>query len=181
MNTIKRLALRAIFTREQRVVIWNALQYSFYRYDKRGNVKRAIRVGRVIDDVDSVFHDNRKKYTEREVVEIVKGAIHDTLESVSEIVKECKAKKDGTCVEVHLMPGAVLDREKCNKCEHKDECEVNHFVFDEDKETETETAESTAEAKNTGEQARKGNCDTVGTQAAAEKIAAEEAERDNQE
>ena len=158
MNVIKRLALRVIFTKEQRVVIWNALQYSFYRYDKRGDTKRAIRVGKVIDSVDSVFHDNRKKYSEREVANI----IDDTIKAVCEVLKERKAaKKDGGCVEVHLMPGAVLDREKCEKCEHKDKCQVRHFVFDEEKEQA-----STPE----------GECDTVGTQAAAEKVAEEQDE-----
>ena len=158
MNVIKRLALKAIFTKEQRVVIWNALQYSFYRYDKRGDTKRAIRVGKVIDSVDSVFHDNRKKYSEREVANI----IDDTIKAVCEVLKERKAaKKSGECVEVHLMPGAVLDREKCEKCEHKDKCQVRHFVFDEEK-----------EQANTPE----GECDTVGTQAAAEKVAEEQDE-----
>ena len=158
MNVIKRLALKAIFTKEQRAVIWNALQYSFYRYDKSGNTKRAIRVGKVIDSVDSVFHDNRKKYSEREVANI----IDDTIKAVCEVLKERKAaKKDGGCVEVHLMPGAVLDREKCEKCEHKDKCQVRHFVFDEEKEQA-----STPE----------GECDTVGTQAAAEKVAEEQDE-----
>lgn len=158
MNVIKRLALKAIFTKEQRVVIWNALQYSFYRYDKSGNTKRAIRVGKVIDSVDSVFHDNRKKYSEREVANI----IDDTIKAVCEVLNERKAeKKDGGCVEVHLMPGAVLDREKCEKCENKDKCQVRHFVFDEEKEQA-----STPE----------GECDTVGTQAAAEKVAEEQDE-----
>ena len=163
MNVIKRLALKAIFTKEQRVVIWNALQYSFYRYDKSGNTKRAIRVGKVIDSVDSVFHDNRKKYSEREVANI----IDDTIKAVCEVLKERKAaKKDGGCVEVHLMPGAVLDREKCEKCEHKDKCQVRRFVFDEEKEQE-----STPE----------GECDTVGTQAAAEKVAEEQKEQKKSE
>ena len=162
MNVIKRLALKAIFTKEQRVVIWNALQYSFYRYDKSGNTKRAIRVGKVIDSVDSVFHDNRKKYSEREVANIVKGTIDDTIKAVCEVLKERKAaKKSGECVEVHLMPGAVLDRDKCEKCEHKDKCQVRHFVFDEEK-----------EQANTPE----GECDTVGNQAAAEKVAEEQDE-----
>lgn len=163
MNVIKRLALKAIFTKEQRAVIWNALQYSFYRYDKRGDTKRAIRVGKVIDSVDSVFHDNRKKYSEREVANI----IDDTIKAVCEVLKERKAaKKDGGCVEVHLMPGAVLDREKCEKCEHKDKCQVRHFVFDEEKEQA-----STSE----------GECDTVGTQAAAEKVAEEQNEQKKSE
>ena len=158
MNVIKRLALKAIFTKEQRAVIWNALQYSFYRYDKRGDTKRAIRVGKVIDSVDSVFHDNCKKYSEREVANI----IDDTIKAVCEVLKERKAaKKSGECVEVRLMPGAVLDREKCEKCEHKDKCQVRHFVFDEEKEPA-----STPE----------GECDTVGTQAAAEKVAEEQDE-----
>ena len=101
MNVIKRLALKAIFTKEQRVVIWNALQYSFYRYDKSGNTKRAIRVGKVIDSVDFVFHDNRKKYSEREVANIVKGTVDDTIKAVCEVLNERKAeKKDGGCVEV---------------------------------------------------------------------------------
>lgn len=167
MNVIKRLALRVIFTKEQRAVIWNALQYSFYRYDKRGDTKRAIRVGKVIDSVDSVFHDNRKKYSEREVANIVKGTIDDTIKAVCEVLKERKAaKKDGGCVEVHLMPGAVLDREKCEKCEHKDKCQVRHFVFDEEKEQAS---------------APEGECDTVGTQAAAEKVAEEQNEQKKSE
>ena len=149
MNVIKRLALKAIFTKEQRVVIWNALQYSFYRYDKSGNTKRAIRVGKVIDSVDSVFHDNRKKYSEREVANI----IDDTIKAVCEVLKERKAaKKDGGGVEVHLMPGAVLDREKCEKCEHKDECQVRHLVFDEEQETETTSDKENTETEKTAEQ-----------------------------
>ena len=153
MKTLKRLALKAIFTKEQRVVIWNALQYSFYRYDKNGNTKRAIRVGKVIDSVDSIFHDNRKKYSEREVANIVKGTIDDTIKAVSEVLKEHKeAKKEGGCVEVHLMPGAVLDREKCEKCEHKDECQVRHLVFDEEQETETTSDKENVETEKTSEQ-----------------------------
>ena len=167
MNAIKRLALKAIFTKEQRVVIWNALQYSFYRYDKSGDIKRAIRVGKVIDSVDSVFHDNRKKYSESEVANIVKRTIDDTIKAVREVLKERKAvKKNGECVEVHLMPGAVLDREKCEKCEHKDKCQVRRFVFDEEKEQES---------------APEGECDTVGTQAAAEKVAEEQKEQKKSE
>ena len=164
MNVIKRLALKAIFTKEQRVVIWNALQYSFYRYDKRGDTKRAIRVGKVIDSVDSVFHDNRKKYSEREVANI----IDDTIKAVCEVLKERKAaKKSGECVEVHLMPGAVLDREKCEKCEHKDECQVRHLVFDEEQETETTSDKENAETEKTAEQ---------GTETAGKDIAEEVSE-----
>ena len=164
MNVIKRLALKAIFTKEQRVVIWNALQYSFYRYDKSGNTKRAIRVGKVIDSVDSVFHDNRKKYSEREVANI----IDDTIKAVCEVLKERKAaKKSGGCVEVHLMPGAVLDREKCEKCEHKDECQVRHLVFDEEQETETTSDKENTETEKTAEQ---------GTETAGKDIAEEVSE-----
>ena len=164
MNVIKRLALKAIFTKEQRAVIWNALQYSFYRYDKSGNTKRAIRVGKVIDSVDSVFHDNRKKYSEREVANI----IDDTIKAVCEVLKERKAaKKSGECVEVHLMPGAVLDREKCEKCEHKDECQVRHLVFDEEQETETTSDKENAETEKTAEQ---------GTETAGKDIAEEVSE-----
>lgn len=170
MNVIKRLALKAIFTKEQRVVIWNALQYSFYRYDKNGNTKRAIRVGKVIDSVDSVFHDNRKKYSEREVANIVKGTIDNTIKAVSEVLKERKAaKKDGGCVEVHLMPGAVLDREKCEKCKHKDECQVRHLVFDEEQETETASDKDNTETEKTAEQ---------GTETAGKDIA-EEVSKEN--
>ena len=164
MNVIKRLALKAIFTKEQRAVIWNALQYSFYRYDKRGDTKRAIRVGKVIDSVDSVFHDNCKKYSEREVANI----IDDTIKAVCEVLNERKAeKKDGGCVEVHLMPGAVLDREKCEKCEHKDECQVRHLVFDEEQETETTSDKENAETEKTAEQ---------GTETAGKDIAEEVSE-----
>ena len=107
----------------------------------------------MIDSVDSVFHDNRKKYSEREVANIVKGTIDDTIKAVSEVLKERKAaKKDGGCVEVHLMPGAVLDREKCEKCKHKDECQVRHLVFDEEQETETASDKENTETEKTAEQ-----------------------------
>lgn len=153
MNVIKRLALKAIFTKEQRTVIWNALQYSFYRYDKNGNTKYAIRVGKVIDSVDSIFHDNRKKYSEREVANIVKETIDDTIKAVSKVLKEHKAaKKDGGCVEVHLSPGTVLDQEKCEKCENKDKCQVCHLVFDEEQKTETAPDKENVETEKTSEQ-----------------------------
>lgn len=197
MNIIKRLAVKAIFSKEQRSVIAQSIAYSEHKYRQHGDVDGAIKVGIVRKEVEKAFVvKNNRKYSAKEVVMIVghhvDAAIRATIDAFAEKKRQAEANKD--CKTGTLAVGTVVIREKCDACEHKDECVIYDALF---KEKETSEApdygNENCEKRDTydrqydncpsyiaptqeggEEEAPEGECDTVGTASAAEKIAEEE-------
>lgn len=67
MGIFKNICLRVALNREQRLVIWNALQYSDYKYRQNGNIDRAVVTSTVIAQTEKQFGVSGKKYTKEEV------------------------------------------------------------------------------------------------------------------
>lgn len=67
MGILKNICLRVALNKEQRLVIWNALQYSDYKYRKHGNVDRAVVTSMVIAQTEKRFGVNKKNFTKEEV------------------------------------------------------------------------------------------------------------------
>jgi hypothetical protein len=67
MGILKNICLRIAVNREQRLVIWNALQYSDYKYRQNGNIDRAVVTSTVIAQTEKRFGVSGKKYTKEEV------------------------------------------------------------------------------------------------------------------
>lgn len=67
MGILKNICLRVALNREQRLVIWNALQYSDYKYRQNGNIDRAVVTSTVIAQTEKRFGVSSKKYTKEEV------------------------------------------------------------------------------------------------------------------
>ena len=158
MKAIKKLLVKAIFNERQRNTIMRAIEYSEYKYKQHGKVDQAVRVAVVkeeLKDILSVKPAAPKTYSETEVNNIVSGAILHTLDSITAMFKNVLKQHGVEVVHVEMKPGMVLDRAKCEACEHKDECELKKQVFDEEESgDENETAkepEETAEAETTGE------------------------------
>lgn len=197
MNIIKRLAVKAIFSKEQRAVIAQSIAYSEHKYRQHGDVDGAIKVGIVRKEVEKAFVvKNNRKYSAKEVAMIVDrhvdAAIRATIDTFNEKKRQAEANKDrstGT-----LAVGTVVTREKCDACEHKDECGIYDILFKGKEEPEApdcgnENCEKRDKCNSQydncpshiaptpeggEEEAPKGECDTVGTASAAEKIAGEE-------
>lgn len=55
MKRIKKFILALLLTKEQRVVILNALNFSLYTYKRRGQIEEAIQVGVVVSDLQKVL------------------------------------------------------------------------------------------------------------------------------
>lgn len=158
MKAIKKLLVKAIFNERQRNTIMHAIEYSEYKYKKCGNVDQAVRVAVVkeeLKDILSVKPAAPKTYSDTDVNNIVSGAILHTLDSITTMFKNVLKQNGVKGVHVELKPGMVLDRAKCEACEHKDECELKKQVFNEkESDDENETAKEpgeTAEAETTGE------------------------------
>lgn len=118
MKTLKRLALRALLSKEQRAVILNSVAYSEHKYRVHGDVDGAVRVGIIRKELERVISVPESKFTKTQVDRIVKAVLCDFADWLR--------KKEGkTCVAV----GTVVEREKCDKCEHRDECEVRKALF----------------------------------------------------
>ncbi len=175
MKTLKRLALRALLSKEQRAVILNSVAYSEHKYRVHGDVDGAIRVGIIRKELECVISIPEPKFTKTQVDRIVRAVLCDFADWL-------RKKESKTCVAV----GTVVEKEKCDKCEHRDECEVRKSLFNDadDKGNGTEGEDTANAQKNDAteqEDAPGGECDTVGTQAAAAKIAEEQEEKKKSE
>lgn len=140
MNIIKRLAVKAIFSKEQRAVIAQSIAYSEHKYRQYGDVDGAIKVGIVRKAVEKAFVvKNNRKYSAKEVAMIVDrhvdAAIRATIDMFNEKKRQAEADKD--CSTGTLAVGTVVTREKCNACEHKDECGIYDILFKGKEEPET--------------------------------------------
>ena len=71
MGLIKNICLRIALTKEQRVVIWNALQYSDYHYRKNSQVDNAVVTTSVLKAVEKAFGVTGKKFSAGEVSEML--------------------------------------------------------------------------------------------------------------
>lgn len=76
MGILKNICLRIALNREQRLVIWNALQYSDYKYRQNGNIDRAVVTSTVIAQTEKQFGVSGKKYTKEEVDAMLNEVAH---------------------------------------------------------------------------------------------------------
>lgn len=183
MKTFKKLALRALLTKEQRLTILNSIAYSEHKYRVHGDVDGAIRVGLIRREIEKIIPapKTKAKYTEQQVDHIVKVVLDD-------FMKWLRSQSDKRVARVAVT---VVDKDKCDKCEHHDDCEVNKALFpreESDAEGNTTTSKedaSSAQEKDANEENASASvtseCDTVGTQAAAAKIAEEKEEKKKSE
>ena len=197
MNIIKRLAVKAIFSKEQRSVIAQSIAYSEHKYRQHGDVDGAVKVSVVRKAVEKAFVvKNNRKYSAKEVDEIVErhmdAVIRATVDMFNKKRRQAAADKD--CKKGILAIGTVVTREKCDACEHKDECGIYDILFKEKEGSEApDCGNENCEKRNTcdrqydnypsyiaptpedgEEKAPEGECDTVGTASAAKKITEEE-------
>lgn len=166
MNIIKRLAVKAIFSKEQRAVIAQSIAYSEHKYRQHGDVDGAIKVGIVRKAVEKAFVvKNNRKYSAKEVAMIVDRHVDATIRAtIDAFAEKRQAEANKDCKTGTLAVGTVVTREKCDACE--DECGIYGILFKGKEEPEA--------PEGTEEKAPEGECDTVGTASAAEKIAEEE-------
>ena len=145
MKAIKKLLVKAIFNKRQRNVIMRAIEYSEYKYKQHGKVDQAVCVAVVkeeLKDILSVKPAAPKTYSETEVNNITSGAILYALDYIIAMFKFALKQNVVDAWHVELKPGMIIDRAKCEECEHKDECEIKKQVFDD--EEKSGDAEKTA-------------------------------------
>ena len=102
MNIIKRLAVKAIFSKEQRAVIAQSIAYSEHKYRQHGDVDGAIKVGIVRKEVEKAFVvKNNRKYSAKEVAMIVdrhvNAAIRATIDAFAEKKRDTCDRQYGNC------------------------------------------------------------------------------------
>lgn len=129
MNIIKRFAVKAIFSKEQRAIIAQSIAYSEHKYRQHGDVDGAIKVGIVRKAVEKAFVvKNKRKYSAKEVAKIVEHHVDAAIRATIDLFNE-KRQANKDCSTGTLAVGTVVTREKCDACEHKDECGIYDFLF----------------------------------------------------
>ena len=183
MKKFKRIMMSLLLSKQERVMIWNALWFSNHTYRRRGNVDGAAAVQMVMNSTEHVLGVNKKTFTKEEVDQIVKDVVEASQKATSDVIghivnrefkKGYKAGQKAMGEEIEkyaetlkpfgesekidfaVVPGMELDKEKCDACEKKKNCIVYQMVFNHDSEEEkAETKEYSEEAPKNEEQAPK--------------------------
>ena len=180
MNKIKRFIFNRLFNERQRKVIWHAVLYSEYTYKRRNNAEGVARVRQVINEVAQIAATKQRTYLESQVNEIVKAQVNAALKGADEKIaaaykegktagvkatidemKRCvkaELKKFGIIPtnvdnegEVHFIKGMKIDREKCEKCNHADECFVKAAIDEIEAEDAKDEKQDTTDAPDNAE------------------------------
>ena len=87
MKRLKRFILSLLLTKQERVMIWNALWFSNHTYRRRGNVDGAAAVQMVMNRTEGLLVPKGRKYSEKELVEIVEGIVNEAAKASEEITR----------------------------------------------------------------------------------------------
>lgn len=88
MKRLKRFILSLLLTKQERVMIWNALWFSNHTYRRRGNVDGAAAVQIVMmNRTEGLIVPKGRKYSEKELVEIVEGIINEAAKASEEVTR----------------------------------------------------------------------------------------------
>lgn len=87
MKRLKRFILSLLLTKQERVMIWNALWFSNHTYRRRGNVDGAAAVQMVMNRTEGLLVLKGRKYSEKELVEIVEGVINEAAKASEEVTR----------------------------------------------------------------------------------------------
>lgn len=87
MKRLKRFILSLLLTKQERVMIWNALWFSNHTYRRRGNVDGAAAVQMVMNRTEGLLVPKGRKYSEKELVEIVEGVINEAAKASEEVTR----------------------------------------------------------------------------------------------
>ena len=87
MKRLKRFILSLLLTKQERVMIWNALWFSNHTYRRRGNVDGAAAVQMVMNRTEGLIVPKGRKYSEKELTEIVEGIVNEAAKASEEITR----------------------------------------------------------------------------------------------
>lgn len=122
-----------LLNKRQREVIYKALIFSAYKYRQRGNVDKAVAVQTVMNEISGKLGVVPETFTKDEVDNIVNRITADSKKyqesayhaGIQEGKKRAFAEiKELPEVKTGLAVGAVIDVNKCKKCEHNETCFV---------------------------------------------------------
>lgn len=165
MKKLKRFILSMLLTKQERVMIWNALWFSNHTYRRRGNVDGAAAVQMVMNRTEGLIVPKGRKYSEKELTDIVEGVINEAAKASEEVTRHIarqefnkgyrKGRIERTLEEIveplrpfpnqvdgEITEGMEFDREKCETCDERENCIVFALVFGQDKEEDAEGSDS---------------------------------------
>lgn len=121
---MKKLLVKLLFNQYQRAILWQALQFSNYTYERRAMRSGAVATRKVMNEVAPLLAPDPKPLT-REDVEAV----------VRDVIKEFIDKNDATDVRNEnildklLHNAEVIDPKQCESCDKRDHCVLFNVVI----------------------------------------------------
>lgn len=76
-----------LLTKQERVMIWNALRFSNRTYGRRGNVDGAAAVQMVMNRTEGLLIPKVRKYSEKEVAEMIDGIVKSAAKASEDITR----------------------------------------------------------------------------------------------
>lgn len=128
---VKNLLTKMLFNKRQRMIIYQSLVFSAYKYRQRGNVDKAVEVQVVLNELSGKLGIVPETFTREQVDNIVdeisKKAQRDKenayLAGIYEGKKNCTNDNENKPIEGGVLTvGTVINLEKCEKCDSKNNC-----------------------------------------------------------
>lgn len=176
MKKFKRFLLSLLLTKQERVMIWNALWFSNHTYRRRGNVDGAAAVQMVMNRTEGLIVPKGRTFSEKEVNEIVNEVLKGAAKASEEILGEIsrhefrKGYRRGRAernieeiseplrpfggrpihgVDGEIQEGMEFDKEKCKTCDERENCIVFAMIFGQDEEDAAGDSEKENEDEDT--------------------------------
>lgn len=172
MKKFKRFLMSLLLTKQERVMIWNALWFSNHTYRRRGNVDGAAAVQMVMNRTEGLIVPKGRTFSEKEVSEIVDEVLKGAAKASEEILGEIsrhefrKGYRRGraertmediveplrpfpTEVDGEIQEGMEFDKEKCKTCDAREGCIIFAMIFGQDEEDAAGDSEKENESEDT--------------------------------
>lgn len=187
MKKFKRFLMSLLLTKQERVMIWNALWFSNHTYRRRGNVDGAAAVQMVMNRTEGLIVPKGRTFSEKEVSEIVDEVLKGAAKASEEVVREIahhefrKGYRKGraertmediieplrpfpTEVDGEIQEGMEFDKEKCKTCDAREGCIIFAMIFGQDEEDAAGDSDKEDEGEDTEKEAKDDEQAAVGTE-----------------
>lgn len=131
---IGKFIFNRILSEKQREIIFEALFYSARTYKKRGDMDNFSKVSRVMGELKDNFDLKGKIFTQQEVDEIIENSSRVIADKIKDLTQKSyeRGLSDGFKKlpmlvlkrEEGIVPGMQFSKDKCESCEHKNDCSL---------------------------------------------------------
>lgn len=121
---MKKLLVKMLFNQYQRAILWQALQFSNYTYERRGMRSGAVATRKVMNEVAPLLAPEPKPLTREDVEAVVRDVIKEFINK-----NEATDVRNENILDNLLKRAEKVDPKECETCDKRDKCVLFNVVI----------------------------------------------------